>query len=153
MPLAAVLVGDIRHMDHAPELPLAEMPTDEHPHELGGVEVFRLGPAAAAVDLDGGGVDDEVLDALVSEVTMEPEAVAAGLVAGDHRRVLGQSEAMLGAADLEQDGAGVAGGGGAEPGLLAGSDGEGQLPGMTAQLEGQVEDGRGHRGRIARVGR
>jgi len=42
--------------------------------------------------LDGGGVDDEVLDAVVLEVAMEPEAIAAGLVAGDDRRFLGQAE-------------------------------------------------------------
>jgi hypothetical protein len=74
---------------------------------------------------------------LVDEEAMEPEAVAAGLVAGGDGGVVGQPEARLGLLDLGQEEVGVAGGDGAEASLLAGADGDGELPGVPAQLEGQ----------------
>ncbi len=103
--------------------------------------------------MDGGGVDDEVLDAVVLEVAMEPEAIAAGLVAGDDRRFLGQAEPAPSGPDLADQGVDVACRDGVKPGLLPGPDGEGQLPGGLAQLQCEVERRRGHRARIGHVGR
>ena len=80
---------------------------------------------------------------LDDEEAMEPEAVAAGLVAGGDRGVLGEAEPLLGGRDLGHEGLGVAGRDRPEPGLLAQADGERQLPGLLAQLQGEVE----HRGR------
>src|SRR5262249_7144435 len=98
---AAVLLRDGGDTDAAPDLRFAIAPTDEHLHEFGDVEGIGLGPALTAVDLDGGGVDDAVVDAVVDEGAMEPEAVAAGLVAGDDGGLRGESEPVLGPSDLE----------------------------------------------------
>jgi hypothetical protein len=95
------------------------MRTDEHFDELDGVQGVGLGPPHPAVDLDAGGVDDAVVDAVVDEESMEPEAVAAGLVAGGDGGVGGEAEADLGLLDLAEQQIGVTGGDGAESGLLA----------------------------------
>src|SRR5262249_38397589 len=141
VPLAAVLVRDGRDADDPPDLRLAIMGTDEHFYELDGVERVGLGPPHPAVDLDAGGVDDAGGDGFGDQEAMEPEAVAAGLVAGDDRGIVGEAEAGLGLLDLGEEDIGIAGGDGAESGLLAGSDGEGELPGAPAQLQGEVEHG------------
>ena len=78
---------------------------------------------------------------MVLEVAMEPEAIAAGLVAGDDRRFLGQAEPAPSGPDLADQGVGVACRDGVKPGLLPGPDGEGQLPGGPAQLQCEVEPG------------
>ena len=64
--LAAVLVLGRGDADDPPELVLAAVITDQHGQELGDVEPIALGAAGAAVDLDAGGVDDEVVDARVA---------------------------------------------------------------------------------------
>jgi hypothetical protein len=74
--------------------------TNEHTQELGDVDGVALGAAGAALDLDGGRIDDQVVDAAGDEEAMEPEAVAAGLVAGADRGGLRQAEAAAGAVDL-----------------------------------------------------
>jgi hypothetical protein len=49
----------------------------------GGVGATGPGESAEAIDLDRGGVVDQVNDALPGGEAMEPEAVAAGLGPGD----------------------------------------------------------------------
>src|SRR4051794_8365781 len=106
-------------MDRAPDLAFPVVPTNEHFHEFHCVEAIRLGSSAAAVDLDTRGVHDLVLDSLGQEEAMQPEAVASGLVATDHRSILGQAEPLLGGLDLEDQAQRAAGGDGLDPGLLA----------------------------------
>ena len=137
--LAAVLVVGGGDADDAPELVLAAVIADQHGQELGDVEPIALGAAGAAVDLDAGGVDDEVVDGVVSEIAMEPEAVAAGLVAGEDGGVAGEAEALLGAEDLALKAVEVASGDGAEPRLLGHGGGEGEVPGGPAEFEREVE--------------
>jgi hypothetical protein len=98
--LAAILVGDGGHVDDTPERPLAAVPADQHREELGDVQSVTLGAPEAAVDLDAGGVDDEVMDALRGQVAMEPEAVTSRLVATEDGGVLRQFEPLLGPLDL-----------------------------------------------------
>jgi len=62
------------------------VPADQHRDEPGGVRGGALCAAGEAVDLDAGRVDDEVGDAAMRQVAMEPEAVAPGLVAAQDRR-------------------------------------------------------------------
>ena len=95
----------------------------------------------------------KVLDALMREVTMEPEAVTAGLGAGDDGGRLGQTKAAPGVVDLRHEDVEVARRDGAQSGLPARTDGEGELPGVPAQLESQVEHGGRRGGRIGRVSR
>jgi hypothetical protein len=56
----------------------------------------------------------------MDQEAMEPEAVAAGLVAGDHLRARGQVEPLLGLLDLEGEADEAAGGERAKARLLAG---------------------------------
>jgi hypothetical protein len=151
--LPAILVVHRGDADHRPGVLLAAVPADEHRDQLGRVEAVGLGAALAAIDFDRGRVDHEVPDPFLGQEAMEPEAVAAGFIAGDHRGVDGQAEPLFGPLDLEADPDEAAGGQRAEPGLLAGARGEGQLPGAPAQLEGQVEHRSGRCGSIGRVGR
>ena len=81
------------------------------------------------------------------------EGVAAGLVAGDDGGIGGEAEAGLGLVDLAEEQLGVAGGDGAEAGLLSQADGEGELPGVPAQLQREVEHRGGGRVRLRGVGR
>src|SRR5262249_36834627 len=82
--LPPILVVHRGHADDRPDMLLSAVPADEHRQQFVDVETIGLGAALTAIDLDRRGVDDEVVDPLVSEGAMEPEAVAAGLVAGDH---------------------------------------------------------------------
>jgi hypothetical protein len=84
---------------------------------------------------------------------MEPEAVAAGLVAGADRRIAGQPEAAAGAVDLAAERAEVAGRDGDAARGRGRGGAEGQPPGGPAQLEGQVKRRRGGCGTIGVVGR
>ena len=140
-------------MDRAPDLALTVVPTNEHFHELHCIEAIRLGSSAAAVDFDAGGVHHLVLDSLVQQEAMQPEAVAPGLVATDHRSILGQAESLLGGLDLKEQAQGAAGGDRLDPGLLAEADAEGQLPRTGAQIQSQVEHRGGRDGTIGVVSR
>ena len=115
--------------------------------------LIGLGSSLAAIDLDAGGVDDLVLDSLGQQKAMQPETVASCLVATDHRSILRQAESLLGGPDLQNKAQSAAGGDRLEPGLLAQTDGEGQLPVAGTQIQSQVEH-RGIRdGRIRGVSR
>ena len=67
---------------------------------------------------------------------MEPEAVAAGLIAGDDGSIGGEGEALLGQQDLALKAGEVASGDGAEPRLLGHGGGEGEVPGTPAEFRG-----------------
>src|SRR5262249_11751730 len=79
--------------------------------------------------------------------------VASGLVAGDDRGVCGEAEPLLGGLDLAQERLAVPGRDGPEPGLLSPADGKGELPGVPAQLQSEVEHRGGRDGRILTVSR
>ncbi len=84
------------------------MIAEQHAHQLGRVQPVALGPALAAVDLDAGRVDHQVVPALAGQPAVQPETVAARLVAAVHRGVLGQAETLLGLGNLLQHRGGVA---------------------------------------------
>ena len=153
--LAAVLVLGRGDVDDAPELVLAVVIADQHGQELGDVEADRdLARRARRLTSMRGGIDDEVVDALVVEVAMEPEAVAAGLVAGEDRASSsGRPKRCLARWISRCRRVEVASGDGRSRGFWAMRGGEGEVPGGPAQLEGEVERGRGGRGRIEVVGR
>ncbi len=151
--LTAVLIVGGGDADDAPELVLAAVITDQHGQELADVEPIALGAAGAAIDLDAGGVDDAVGDGVVLEIAMEPEAVAAGLVAGENRGVVGEGEAVPCAEDLALKGIEIASGDGAEPRLPGHGGGEGEVPGGPAEFEREVERVRAGGDRMKVVGR
>src|SRR5262249_25877852 len=97
------------------------------------------GPTPTAVDLDGGRIDDGVVDALRRQPAMQPEAVAAGLVTTHHGGILGQSETPLGPGDLGEQPREAPRHEGAQPRRLAMADGEGELPLAPPQLKSQVQ--------------
>jgi hypothetical protein len=69
--------------------------TQEHAHQLGGVETVALGPPFAPIDLDGSRIDDDVRDVLAAEPAVQPEAIAARLVTTDDGGIVGQAETPL----------------------------------------------------------
>jgi len=153
MELAAVFILGRGDVDDAPEFVLAAVITDQHGEQFGNVEGIGFGASGAAIDLDTGGIDDEVPDMNMSEIAMDPEAVAAGFIAREDGGIVGQSEALFGELDLALEGVEVAGGDGAESGFLGHRRGEGEVPGGPAEIESEVEIRRGIQGRIKDVGR
>jgi hypothetical protein len=140
--LPLILLLDGRGMNHAPDLVLPVVPTNEHLHEFNCIETIRFGPSLTAIHLDAGGVDDLVLDSMGQQEAMQPETVASCLVATEHRSILRQAESSLGSLDLQDQAQSAAGGDRLEPRLLAQPDGEGQVPIAGVQIQSQVE----HRG-------
>src|SRR5262249_51330498 len=137
--VAAVLVLGRRDVHDRPDVALAAVITHEQTQELGDVDGIALGAAGAAIALDRGGIDDRVVDAPRREESMEPEAVAAGLVAGADRSVVGQAEAAAGAVDLAAQRAEVAGrDGDAARGLCRGGA-EGEPPGSPPPLPAPLD--------------
>ena len=72
---------------------------------------------------------------------MDPEAIAAGLVARDERRGVGEAEANASENDLPDQGVEVSGRNVVEAGLLAVAGGEGQFPGAGGEFEREIECG------------
>jgi hypothetical protein len=112
------------------------------PHQLGGIEAIALGPPPTAVGRDAGRGHDLVRHALGGQPAVQPEAVAARLVAGVHRRVGGKADAPLGRGQLLQHRLGVATADGPQAGCISRCRGKGQLPLGPAQLQSPVEGGR-----------
>ena len=110
--------------------------------QLGRIDRVGLDVLAAAVDLDGAGIDDDVVDALAGQGAMQPEAIATRLVAGADRGVGGQPEASLGLGDLLVEPGEIAGRHRAEARLLGRLRGAGQEPLVPAEFQGDVQ-GRG----------
>src|SRR5262249_23022824 len=100
-----------------------------------GVEPVRLGAALAAVHFDTGRIHHAVVDAIRVEVSVQPEAITSSFVTTAHRGVRREMEALFGFGDLILQPRQIAGGHGAQPGLLAEADGEGKLPLGIAQLK------------------
>ena len=101
---------------------------------------------------DGRRVDDDVGDALVGEPAMQPEGIAAGLVAADDGGGGGQVETPLGLVDLLKQARQVACSQRAEPGRLSVPNGEGEFPLAPAQLKSEVQT-RAARGTLYIAGR
>ncbi len=71
--------------------------------------------------------------------TMDPEAVAARLEAGDDGHGVGQLEAFASESDLTGQGVEVPSCNVAEARLLAVAGGEGQFPGAVGELEREIQ--------------
>src|SRR5262245_43228986 len=71
-----------------------------HRHRLARTAPLALGAAFAPVDLNTGGIDDGVLDAMRDQVAVQPEPITASLVTAHDASVLGQAKALLRPCDL-----------------------------------------------------
>ena len=71
------------------------MPADEHHGQADGIEVVGLGASLTAIDLDTRGIDDDILNAVLEQEAMDPEAIATRLITALHRGVGGESEVLL----------------------------------------------------------
>jgi hypothetical protein len=118
---------------------LAGVETQEHAHQLGGIETVALGPPPTAIDLARCRIDDNLGAALVGQPAVQPEAIVAGLVATDDGGIIGQAETAFGLVDLLEQAGQVACPDGAEPRRLSVSDREGELPFAPARLKSQVQ--------------
>ncbi len=89
-PLAArttrILLVRRRRADHGADLRLAAGPGHQRPQQSLGIQAVRLGPPGTAVDLQRTRVHDMAADAVRLEKAVQPEPVAAGLVAARHVR-------------------------------------------------------------------
>src|SRR5579872_6988503 len=79
------------------------------------------------------------MQSLSAQPAVQPEAVAASLVAAVHGSVSGQTETVLGLGDLLQDGLGVACPDAAQSGCVSRGGSKGQFPLRPAQLESQIK--------------
>ena len=128
------------HMDDGPDTGLAVVVANEHREELVGIDAVGLEASEASVNLDRGGVDDEVEAVrLRLKKAMDPEAVSARLEAGDDGHGVGQLEAFTSESNLPAQGVEVSGWNVAEAGLLAVAGGEGQFPGAVGEFEREIE--------------
>jgi hypothetical protein len=101
--LPAVFLLHARHADYTPHLLLACDEAQQHRQELADIEPIGLRPALAPIDLNTGGIDDVVLDAMCYQGAVQPEPVAASLIAAHDARVLRQAKALLRSRDLLLD--------------------------------------------------
>ena len=74
-------------------------PGQGHREQLATVESIGLRPPPPAIDFNAGRVHHEVVDALLEKPAVQPEAVAARLVATAHYDVAHQTTARLGLAN------------------------------------------------------
>jgi hypothetical protein len=72
----------------------------QHRQELADIEPIGLRPALAPIDLNTGGIDDVVLDAMRHQGAVQPEPIAARLVTAHDAGILGQAKALLRPCDL-----------------------------------------------------
>jgi hypothetical protein len=152
-PAPRQLCHDPADPGRAPHIRFAFAVASEQSDQADGVQTVCLGTPGATIHLDTRRVDDHIVDTVMMQTAMEPEAVASGLVAGEDHSALRNAEPGFGASDLPQDGRGI-------PGLhrhntspLATGSGRGQLPLTGAQLESNVEHRRKRGGRIEIVSR
>jgi hypothetical protein len=83
------------HSYHRPDSPLAPEVAHQHRQQLAAVEPIGLGPPRPAIDFDAGRVHHDVVDALLKQPPVQPEAVAARLVATVHHDITHQAAARL----------------------------------------------------------
>jgi hypothetical protein len=102
------------------------------------VKTVGLRAPRPPIDLDAGGVDDDVVDAVLAQRAVQPPAVAAGLVAAVHCRLLAQAEALTGLGHALQHGLELAGGH-REAARAVVAVAEGELPELVGQLQAQVQ--------------
>ena len=93
---AVVLGAGGRHTHHAPNLALTAEMAQQHAEQFADVQLIAFGAAFTAVNLDTRGIHDHILHADGGQVAVQPEAIAAGLVAAQHRGVGRQAEVQLG---------------------------------------------------------
>ena len=128
------------HVDDGPDTGLTVVVANKHREELVGIDAVGLEASEASVDLDRGGLDDEVeAVGLRLKKAMDPEAVSARLEAGDDGHGVGQLEACASESDLAGKGGEVSSWNVAEAGLLAVASGEGQFPGAVGKFEREIE--------------
>ncbi len=96
-----VLRLDAGDVHHAPHFLLAAIARQHYHHaSRAHVQPVCLGALGAAIDFNAGRVHDPVLDALREQEVMQPESVAARLVATQHARDGRHAKAFLGQSHL-----------------------------------------------------
>ena len=138
MHLASIFFHPRRHVHHTPDLLFAAVSPDEHRRQLARVETVGLRPPPPPIHLDARGIDDAVGDAAAHEIPMQPEAVAAGLVAAAHGRGRREPEVGLRTGDLSFKGLQHPRRDGAHKGRLIDPSSHRELPLGVAELEGDI---------------
>jgi hypothetical protein len=98
--LPTVFLVHAGHPHDTPHLPLTCHVTQQHREELVDIEPIGFGPALASIDLNTGGINDVVLDAMCHQGAMQPESVTASLIATHDACMLWQAKALLRPEDL-----------------------------------------------------
>ena len=138
--LMPAIFGHLRRSLHfAPHLLLAAVVADKHGQQLADVHAVGLGSPSSTWDLDAGRVHHQVLEALGSQVAVDPEAIATSFVAAQDASVLWKMKAFFGQADFLSQGEEITCVDAALAGLLAQANRKAQLPFLVAQLESYVQ--------------
>jgi hypothetical protein len=119
-----------------PSVPFAVLIPHQHAHQLSDVQRLALGPTLATIDLNRGGIDYRVGEALGLQKTMQPEAFAARLVAADHRRGGAQTKARFGMSHCVEQAFEITCRHGAFAWLWPMTRAEAELPGICTQPKG-----------------
>ena len=100
MQLAPIFLLHRGDSHHAPNVAFARVVPQQHPEQLADVQGIRLRAPEPAIHFDARRVHDPVRDPAGGQVPVQPEPVAARLVAAAHRGGGLQAEPLLGVGDL-----------------------------------------------------
>ena len=100
MELPAVFLVYAGYPHDTPDFLLTGHVTQQHRQKLVDIEPIRFSPPLAAIDLNTGRVDHEVLDAMGHQGAVQPEAIAASLVTAHDMGLVGEAKALLRSCDL-----------------------------------------------------
>ena len=138
MHLASIFLLRRWDLDDAPDPPLPGVVAEQHGQELAPVQVVRLRAAHPSIDFDAGRIHHDIHNGQVCERPMEPEALAARLVAAVHQRVVRQREAAPCLGNLTPEAQKITGGNGALAWRLTEARGKTELPLVLAEFEDEV---------------
>ena len=153
MQLAPILLLYRGHPHHAPHGAFARVVPQQHPEQLAGIQGIRLRAPEPSIHFDARRVHDHVRDPAGGQVPVQPEPVAARLVAAAHRGGGLHAEPLLGVGDLPGQPREIARRHRSHARRGPGLGREPELPLIAPQLEGEVQAQRGRSGILGGAGR
>ena len=153
MQLAPILLLDRGHAHDAPHGALARVVAQQHPEQLADIQGIRLRAPEPSIHFDARRVHDHVRDPEGVQVPVQPEPVAARLVAAPHWGSGLQAEPLLGVGDLPGQPREIARRHRSHARRGPGLGREPELPLIAPQLEGEVQAQRGRSGILGGAGR
>ena len=154
MEMPSILSLGCGDMNDGPDVGFAVVIAHEHGNQFEDIDAVCLQTAVAALDVDGRGVDDEVVAGRLGvEEAMDPEAVTAGFEARYQRDGVVETEATVCDRDLSLQSLEVTCGNVTDAWLVAETGAEGELPRAVGEFEGEIEGRRLGKRRMSEAGR